>query len=43
MPEGFVPELLPSGTRLSPIGEKKKKDAQIGCTPKSADMTTATT
>ena len=43
MPEDLVPELLPSGTQLSPIGEKKKKDAQIGCTPKSAGMATATT
>ena len=33
--EEFVPELLPSGTRISPICGTKKGDTQLNATPKS--------
>ncbi|XP_065899898.1 uncharacterized protein [Dysidea avara] len=35
--EEFVPELLPSGTRISPICGTKKGDTQLSATPKSPE------
>jgi len=34
-----IPVLLPSGSKLSPIGKTNIKGAQIGYTPRSAGMT----